>query len=87
VTFGSETVVAAAHGQMAGTTPSRVTAVDDTGVQHQGEPGNASASVPTYEGTGTFWFSAPGAPQAAQLRVTVSTLWEAAWALADIPRR
>jgi hypothetical protein len=29
----------------------------------------------------------PGAPQAKQLRVTVSTLWEAAWALIDIPGR
>jgi hypothetical protein len=26
-------------------------------------------------------------PQARQLRVTVSTLWEAAWALVDIPGR
>jgi hypothetical protein len=32
-----------------------------------------------------LWFWPPVGPQARQLRVTVSTLWEAAWALADIP--
>jgi hypothetical protein len=64
----------------------RVTAVDDTGAEHEGEPGNAS-EWPTHEGSGTFWFSPPVAPQAKQLRVTVSTLWEAAWAVIDIPGR
>jgi hypothetical protein len=63
----------------------RVTAVDDTGVEHEGEPGNGSR-WPTHEGTGSFWFWPPVTPQAKQLRVTVSTLWEAAWALIDIPR-
>jgi hypothetical protein len=65
----------------------QVTAVDDTGVQHAGKPGNASASISTREGTGTFWFWPPVPPQATQLRVTVSTLWEAAWAFIDIPGR
>jgi hypothetical protein len=64
----------------------RVTAVDDTGVEHEGEPGNGSG-WPTHEGTGSFWFWPPVSPQAKQLRVTVSTLWEAAWALIDIPGR
>jgi hypothetical protein len=65
----------------------RVTAIDDTGVRHEGEPGNGSTSMSTREGNYTFWFSPPVAPQAKQLRVTVSTLSEAAWALIDIPGR
>jgi len=65
----------------------QVTAIDDTGVPHEGKPGNASASISTHEGTGTFWFWPPVPPQATQLRVTVSTLWEAAWAFIDIPGR
>jgi hypothetical protein len=69
-------------------TPSfRVTAVDDTGVHHEGEPGDGSASIATQDGTGMFWLWPPVAPQATQLRVTVSTLWEAAWAVMDIPGR
>jgi hypothetical protein len=58
VTFGSGTVVAAARAS-GGHDAFQGHRVDDTGVQHQGEPGNASASIPTYEGTGRFWFSAP----------------------------
>jgi hypothetical protein len=65
----------------------RVTAVDDTGAEHNGDPRNASTSTSTHEGSGTFWFWPPVDPQAKQLRVTVSTLWEAAWALIDIPGR
>jgi hypothetical protein len=65
----------------------RVTAVDDNGTEHEGEPRNASTSISTREGSGTFWFWPPVGPQAKQLRVTVSTLWEAAWALIDIPGR
>jgi hypothetical protein len=56
-------------------------------VQHQGEPGNAGASISTYEGTGTFWFWPSVPPEATQLRVTVGTLREAVWALIDIPGR
>jgi hypothetical protein len=68
-------------------TPSfQVTAVDDTGAEHEGHPGNSS-QTPTYEASGTFWFWPPVGPRAKQLRVTVSTLWEAAWALIDIPGR
>jgi hypothetical protein len=65
----------------------RVSAVDDTGVQHEGEPVSSSTSITTHEGSGVFWFWPPVGPQARQLRVTVSTLWEAAWALIDIPGR
>jgi hypothetical protein len=64
----------------------RVTAVDDTGAEYEGEFGNGSWS-PEYEGRVAFWFSPPLGPRARQLRVTVSTLWEAAWALVDIPGR
>lgn len=64
----------------------RVTAVDDTGMEHDGEISSSSES-PTHEGSGDFWFWPPVGPQARQLRVTVSTLWEAAWALIDIPGR
>jgi len=64
----------------------RVTAVDDTGVEHEGGPGSSTVS-PAYEGSGSFWFWPPVGPKARQLRVTVSTLWEAAWALIDIPGR
>lgn len=64
----------------------RVTATDDTGVAYEGEPGSGSWS-PASEGRGTFWFWPPVGPRARQLRLTVSTLWEAAWALIDIPGR
>jgi hypothetical protein len=64
----------------------RVTAVDDAGVEHEGGRGNWTGSQ-AHEGSGTFWFWPPVGPRARQLRVTVSTLWEAAWALVDIPGR
>jgi hypothetical protein len=64
----------------------RVTAVDDTGVPHKGMHDSSSVS-PAYDGTGSFWFWPPVPPQAKRLRVTVSTLWEAAWALINIPGR
>jgi hypothetical protein len=64
----------------------QVTAADDTGAEHGGHPGNGSGS-PAHEGSGLFWFWPPVGPQAKQLKVTVSTLWEATWALIDIPGR
>ena len=64
----------------------RVTAVDDTGAEHEGGLDSGGGS-PAHEGSGAFWFWPPVGPQARQLRVTVSTLWEAAWALLDIPGR
>ena len=59
---------------------------DDTGAEYEGAPRGGTGS-PAHEGSGTFWFSPPVGAQASQLRVTVSTLWEAAWALVDIPGR
>jgi hypothetical protein len=64
----------------------RITATDDTGVKHDGVPDGSSYS-PAHDGTGSFWFWPPVPTQAKQLRVIVSTLWEAAWALIDIPGR
>jgi hypothetical protein len=64
----------------------RVTAVDDTGVQHEGMPDSGSFS-PAHDGTSSFWFWPPVPTQAKQLRVIVSTLWEAAFALIGIPGR
>jgi hypothetical protein len=76
-----------ARGSFPTITPNfRVTAVDDTGVQHEGMPDGSSHSH-AYDGTGSFWFWPPVPTQAKQLRVIVSTLWEAAWALIDIPGR
>jgi hypothetical protein len=64
----------------------RITAVDDTGAEYEGADGDG-AGFPGHEGIGAFWFSPPVGARARQLRVTVSTLWEAAWALVDIPGR
>jgi hypothetical protein len=64
----------------------RVTAVDDTGAEYEGGPDSGSRS-PGYEGGGAFWFWPPVDARARRLRMTVSTLWEAAWALVDIPGR
>jgi hypothetical protein len=64
----------------------RISATDDTGVKHDGVPDSSSYS-PALDGTGSFWFWPPVPTQAKQLRVIVSTLWEAAWALIDIPGR
>ena len=62
----------------------RITAADDTGVKHDGIPDSSSHS-PALDGTGSFWFWPPVPTEAKQLRVIVGTLWEAAWALIDIP--
>jgi len=64
-----------------------VTATDDTGAEYAGSLSRCSVSIDTLEGSGTFWLWPPVDPRARQLRVTVSTLWEAAWALLDIPGR
>jgi hypothetical protein len=64
----------------------RVTAVDDTGMEHKGVRQSGS-EFSTHEGRNSFLFWPPVPPQAKQLRVIVSTLWEAAWALIDIPGR
>jgi hypothetical protein len=64
----------------------RVTAADDTGAEYWAVLATGS-EYPTHEASGSYWFSSPVPPQARQFRVTVSTLWEAAWALIDIPGR
>jgi hypothetical protein len=62
----------------------QVRAVDDTGAGHEGVRGSGGgAPESSYE----FWFWPPVAPEAKRIRVTVSTLWEAAWAEVDIPGR
>ena len=62
----------------------QVRATDDTGAEHQGMPGDGGGRP---EGSRTFWFWPPVPPSAKRIRVTVSTLWEAAWAELDIPGR
>ncbi|MDQ2812127.1 MAG: hypothetical protein M3Z75_09680 [Actinomycetota bacterium] len=64
----------------------QVIAIDDTGAAHEGGSDSSTGS-PAHEGRSAFWFWPPVDPQARQLRVIVSTLWEAAWALVDIPGR
>jgi len=64
----------------------RVTAVDDTGAEYWGVLATGSG-YPAHEASGSYWFSSPVPAQAKQLRLTISTLWEAAWALIDIPAR
>ena len=61
-----------------------VRAADDTGAEHRGMAGSGGGRP---EGSREFWFWPPVAPAAKQIRVTVSTLWEAAWAELDIPGR
>jgi hypothetical protein len=62
----------------------QVRAVDDTGAGHEGVRGSGGgAPESSYE----FWFWPPVAPEAKRIRVTVSTLTEAAWAEVDIPGR
>ena len=62
----------------------QVRAVDDTGAEHRGRSGSGGGSP---EGSGEFWFWPPVPPAAKRIRVTVCTLWEAAWAELDIPGR
>ena len=62
----------------------QVRATDDTGAEHRGMPGSGGGRP---EGSHTFWFWPPVPPAAKRIRVTVSTLWEAAWAELDIPGR
>jgi hypothetical protein len=60
----------------------RVTA--EGGAEHEGMPGSGGGRP---EGSREFWFWPPVPPGAKRIRVTVSTLWEAAWAELDIPGR
>jgi hypothetical protein len=61
-----------------------VRATDDTGAEHRGVAGSGGGRP---EGSREFWFWPPVPPTAKRIRVTVSTLWEAAWAELDIPGR
>jgi len=63
----------------------QVRAVDDAGDEHEGMPGDWRG-FPGDEGSGNFWFWPPVASARKSLRVTVSTLWEAAWAEIELPR-
>ena len=64
----------------------QVRAVDDAGREHQGMPGDWQG-FPGHEGSGSFWFWPPVPPARRSIQVTVSTLWEAAWADVELPRR
>ena len=63
----------------------RVRATDDAGDEHEGMSGDWQGS-PSNEGSGSFWFWPPVAQDCKKIRVTVSTLWEAAWAEIELPR-
>jgi hypothetical protein len=63
----------------------QVRAVDDAGDEHEGMPGDWRG-LSGDEGSGNFWFWPPVASARNSLRVTVSTLWEAAWAEIELPR-
>lgn len=63
----------------------QVRAVDDAGNEHEGMPGDWQG-FPGDEGSGTFWFWPPVPSGRKSIRVTVSTLWEAAWADIELPR-
>jgi len=63
----------------------RVWAVDDAGNEYTGMPGDWSG-FPGDEGTGAFFFWPPVPTARKRIRVTVSTLWEAAWAELELPR-
>jgi len=63
----------------------RVSAVDDAGHEYTGMPGDWRG-FPGNEGTGSFIFWPPIPMGHKNIRVTVSTLWEAAWADLALPR-
>jgi hypothetical protein len=45
-----------------------------------------TGGAPGHEGSGSFWFWPPVPLARKSIRVTVSTLWEAAWAEIELPR-
>ena len=63
----------------------QVSAIDDAGNEHEGMPGDWQG-FPGHEGSGSFWFWPPVPQDRKSIRVTVSTLWEAAWADIELPR-
>jgi hypothetical protein len=62
----------------------QVRATDEAGTEHRGMPGDGGGRP---EGSREFWFWPPVPAAAKRIRVTVSTLWEAAWAELEIPGR
>jgi hypothetical protein len=63
----------------------QVRATDDAGDEHECIPGGWQSSA-GHEGSGSFWLWPPVDPARNSIRVTVSTLWEAAWADIELPR-
>jgi hypothetical protein len=63
----------------------QVSAVDDAGNEYTAIPGDWRG-FPGNEGTGSFFFWPPVPTARKNIRVTVSTLWEAAWAELELPR-
>jgi len=63
----------------------QVSATDDAGNGYTAMPGDWRGS-PGNEGTGSFFFWPPVPTARKSIRVTVSTLWEAAWAELELPR-
>jgi hypothetical protein len=63
----------------------RVRATDDAGNEYIGMPGDWRG-FPGDEGTGSFFFWPPVPTARKRIRVTVSTLWEAAWAELELSR-
>jgi hypothetical protein len=63
----------------------QIRAVDDAGNEHEGMRGDWRG-FPGDEGSGYFWFWPPVPLARKSIRVTVTTLWEAAWADIELPR-
>jgi hypothetical protein len=63
----------------------QVSATDDAGNGYTAMPGDWRG-FPGNEGTGSFFFWPPVPTACKSMRVTVSTLWEAAWAELELPR-
>jgi len=63
----------------------QVRATDDARNEYAGMP-SSWRGCPGNEGSGSFWFWPPVPSDRKNIRVTVSTLWEAAWAQIELPR-
>ncbi len=63
----------------------QIRATDDAGNEYEGMPGGWQG-YPGNEGSGSFWFWPPVPQDRKNIRVSVSTLWEAAWAEIELPR-
>jgi hypothetical protein len=63
-----------------------VRAADEDGNSYRGMPGSWHGGT-SHQGSGEFWFWPPVPEACERLTITVSTLWEAAWADVDLPGR